>query len=186
MSEIERLESDLTFVRGVVSRSAPPGPALIYWFWAIVCAIGFSLPDFAPQRMATFWMIVGPAGWLLSMFLGYRHAKRVGQLDAREGARHLAHWGVMLVTIGLAALLVRQGHVPGEVMGPLAILIVAFSYVLAGLHLDKFLLLPGGLMFVGYGVLLFVDDFSWTIVGALVAIGLACAGIAAGRTVDDA
>ena len=185
MSEkIERLESDLTFVRGVVDRSAPPGPALIYWFWALACAVGFALPDFAPDRVGTYWMVVGPGGWGLSMFLGYRHARRVGQLDAREGIRHLGHWGVMLLTVGLAVVLVKRGYLSPEGIGPMAILIVGLTYALAGLHLDRLLLLPGLLFFGGFGVLMFVDRFSWTIVGALVATGLAFAGYAAGRNVE--
>lgn len=179
MSESGRLEQDLTFVRQVVDRPAPPAPVSIYWLWAAICLVGMSLPDYAPTRVPLFWMIVGPAGWIASMILGYRHAKRIGQIDTRDGVRHLAHWGIMLVVVGLSILLVRQGYLTPRGAGPAVLLIVSLTYLLAGLHLDRLMLLPGALMLAGFGVLLFRE--SWTLVGVLVALGLACSGIAAGR-----
>ena len=176
------LQQDLDYVRGVVTRSEQGAtPAGIYLFWAAATAVGFALIDFRPQVVGTYWMVVFPIGWVFSGWLAWRHARRSGQDDRRTGRLHAVHWLVMFAGVGLAALLPAQGLVPWPVMGPLALLVVAVAYLLAGVHLDRLLLWPGVLMTAGYVVLLFEPAFSWTLVGVLVAAGLVVAALAGGK-----
>jgi hypothetical protein len=62
---------------------------------------------------------------LISAFLGYRHARTLGQYDSREGLRHALHWGVMLAVIFLATLLPARGLASWDILGTLVLLIVA-------------------------------------------------------------
>ncbi len=182
MTDAERLHEDLSFVRRAVDRPAPAGPATIYWLWAAICLVGIALPDHSPRHVPLFWSIAGPTGWLVSLVLGYRHSRRVGQLDGREGLRHFAHWGILLGAVGIVLLLAHRGLVAPAGVGPVSLLLVGVTYLLAGLHLDRLLLLPGALMVAGVFVLLSRD--SWTLVAGLVAFGLACAGVVASRPRD--
>jgi hypothetical protein len=183
MAELKQLERDLGYVRDVVHRSERgSGPAAIYLFWAAVVLVGFPLGDWAPRHTGTFWMIVGPAGWLISAFLGYRHARSTGQYDSREGRRHGLHWGVMLAIIFMAVLLPARGFATWDVLGPLVLLIVAMSYVLAAIHLDRLLLWPGLMMVAGYGLLIVGVGYTWTIVGVLVSAGLVVSSFVGGRS----
>lgn len=167
------LEQDLDFVRKVVNRSQPPANVRsIYFFWAVAVLIGMPLGDFRPEWMPTFWMTVGPGGWLISGFLGYRHAKRTGQHDRGYGYRQAAHWGAMVLIISLVALLPYKGFIGWEAMGPIVLLMLALTYCLAAIHFGRILLVPALMFALGYGTLLFTPPYPWTIVGLLGGIGL--------------
>ena len=43
----------------------------------------------------------GPAGFAVSAWRGWRHALRKGQTSSAAGARHIRHWGSLLVAIFL-------------------------------------------------------------------------------------
>jgi hypothetical protein len=57
-------------------------------------------------------------------------------------------------------------------MARVVVLILALSYFLAGVHLTPALKWMGLMMTAGYGLLFFLDQYAWTIVGAIVAVGL--------------
>ena len=70
---------------------------MLYFFWAAAVLVGFVLVDFRQALVGPYWMVVGPAGFVVSALLGWRHALRTGQVSVADGRRHLLHWGGMLV-----------------------------------------------------------------------------------------
>ena len=168
-----QLKQDLNYIRNVLDKSSPPAAIRrISLFWAAAVLVGMPLGDFRPNWMPVFWMIVGPGGWLVSAFLGYRYSKETGQLDRQHGYRQAAHWGAMVLVITMLALLPAKGFMPWEAMGPIVLLILALSYSLAAIHFGRILLVPALMFVVGYGALLFSPAYPWTIVGVLGATGL--------------
>src|SRR5213593_929666 len=112
MTEDNRLRDDLSYVRSVVARAnAGDSPAVIYFLWAAITSFGFALIDFAPERTGLYWMIAGPAGGVLSAFLGWRAGRALGQSSHREGRSHALHWTGMMVAIVLLAPLTVTGGV---------------------------------------------------------------------------
>lgn len=176
MTESTRLREDLDYVRKAVERTELVGPRSIFTFWALAILVGFTLGDFAPERMPLYWTVVGPVGWVVSAFLGARYARRVGQLDLRRGWVQGAHFGLMVLAIFLGSLLAREGLMSWEAMGPLSVLLLALGYGLAGVHFHVAFLAPAALFLIGFGVLLWVDTWPWTLVGVLSALGLFCTG----------
>ncbi len=170
-----RMTDDLQFVRGVVERAERTAvPAAVFWIWAALVLVGFPLPDFVSGTIVfRYWIIAGPAGFVVCAFLAQRHARVVGQEDARAGRMHLMHWGIVLGVAALAVALPARGLMEWRALGPLTLLIVALGYVTAGVDVDRRYLWPGGAMLVGYGLLLLPVAFAWTIIGVLVASGLA-------------
>ena len=80
MDHLDRLESDLNFVRNVVNGSArSKSPSSLYFLWAVIVAIGFSLVDFRVELVPQYWAVAGPAGFLVSAYLGWSYAQRIGQ-----------------------------------------------------------------------------------------------------------
>ena len=67
------------------------------------------------------------------------------------------------------------------IFAPCILLVLAFGYFLAGVHLDRPLLWIGLLMTAGYVALFFIDRYAWTLIGVTVAIGLALSGWLSGR-----
>ena len=177
MDDAKRLSDDLKYLGGLVKRSeGDSSPFAIYLLWALMVLVGFALVDFAPRRVGVFWSIGGPLGGVASAILGYRHSLRVGQLNREEGLRHLWHWGGMMVAIGLAVPL-ALASVDWQALSRVILLIVALSYFLAGVHLERPLRWIGALMMAGYVALFFLTRYGWTIVGILVAVGLIVSGL---------
>lgn len=173
MERSARASEDLEYVRRVVSRSEASGaPRAIWYLWAAIGAVGFSLMDFAPERVPLYWAVAAPAGFALSVWLGWRHGRTLGQVSWREGRAHVLHWAALLVGVFLLVPLAAGGALPGATLPQAILLIVAVGYFLAGVHLYRPLLWIGLLMAAGYLALFFVGRYAWTGIGLAVGLGL--------------
>lgn len=174
----ERLESDLDFVRRSVERSEALGtPASIHFLWAAIVLVGFTLVDVAPGAVNGFWAVAGPLGWVVSAWLGFRFARRSGQMDRGVGMRYALHWMGVVVAMFLLALLGLRGLVDWPALGPAFLLLIALAYFLAGVHLDRRLLWFGPLAAAAYVAVLFLPGMTWTFVGVLWSAGLVATAI---------
>lgn len=181
MADLDRLEQDLGFLRRAVDGAAPRSPASIYFLWAVLVLAGFALVDLNENRVGLYWMIAGPAGGLISVYLGWRDQRHFGAMDLALGMRYVQHWGAMMAVIFLATLMPGRGLIAWDAFGPLVLLILAMSYFHAGLYLDAPLRWVGLLLVGGYVMVLSVDAYAWTIVGALVAAALMVVGFRESR-----
>jgi hypothetical protein len=182
MDALEQLKGDLRFVRAAVDRAdrlVPP--TAIYFLWAVVGFCGFALVDVNDRWVPLYWSIAGPAGFLASAYIGWRHARHRGQMTAADGRRHMLHWGGMLTAVFLAVLIPANGFMHWDGLGPAILLILALSYFQAGVHLDRAMLWIGLLMGAGYVFVLLVPVYAWTVVGLVFATALMFAGLRGGR-----
>jgi hypothetical protein len=176
-----QLQSDIAYVRETVVRAeGPRAPSSIPLLWAAIVAVGFPLADFAPARVGLFWMIAGPAGFVASCALGWWDARRRGQLNRSEGAKWSAHWGGLLLAIGLGSLLIPSHQVSQKGFGSVILLLLSLVYFLAGVHLDRRLLWIGLLTAAGYVAVLFLTGYVWTIVGGVLAVSLVVSAMVGG------
>ena len=125
-----------------------------------------------------FWPIGGLGGGLISMWLNRRAAESRGQIDRSHILRTNLHWGIGLAGgILLSLPLQISGLIDEPTNGQIAILIISICYFLAGVHLDRFMLWIAGLAVVAYALTFFLNEWVWTIPDAVMAIGLALAGV---------
>lgn len=176
MADLDRLAQDLGFLRRAVGGASPRSPATIYFLWAALVLAGFALVDLNEGRVGQYWMIAGPAGGLISAYLGWRDQRHYGAMDLALGMRYAQHWGAMMAVIFLATLMPGRGLIMWDAFGPVVLLILAMSYFHAGLYLDPPLRWVGLLLIGGYVLVLSVDTYSWTIVGVLVSATLVVVG----------
>ncbi|MEM7646182.1 MAG: hypothetical protein AAF203_04680 [Pseudomonadota bacterium] len=180
MNQSKELKDNLDFVSRVVKESengrGVPG---IYFLWALIVLIGFSITDFYPQFSGQFWMIAGPLGGIISGFLGWQYSRKLGQVSTDDLQKNLIHWGAMLAAIFMASSLVHNNLISGRGFGAVTLLIVAFSYILAGNYLDRVLLWLGFVMLAGFYPIVNNFEHTWTIIGVAVCAGLTIAGIKA-------
>jgi hypothetical protein len=182
MDQLEHLEGDLRFVRGALDASTRrASPSTLYFLWAAIVLIGFALVDFQSNWVPRYWAVAGPAGFFASAYMGWRHARRLGQASASDGRRHVLHWGAVLFAVALAVLRRVRGGMPSEQLHAVILLVLALGYVTAGLHLDRPLLWVGLLMAAGFVLVTLVSSYAWTVVGIALAVGLTVAGIREGR-----
>ena len=182
MDQLERLRGDLSFVRDAVDASTrSKSPPAIYFVWAVIAGTGFALFDLRADLVPTYWAVAGPAGFLVSAYIGWRHARRVGQASTGDGRRHMLHWGAALLAVALAVYLGVSNAFPSNALHAVILLVLALSYLTAGVHLDRFYLWVGLLMAAGSIVVTVVSTYAWTALGIALAVSLLAAGIRQGR-----
>jgi hypothetical protein len=173
---------DLSYVKRALARDqGTPFPAAIAVLWAVVCAVGMPLNDLAPQRAGVFWMVAAPAGFLLSIWLGYRGSRAAGESDRREGMRWALHFGALLLAMSAAALGTAGGAFSGAQLGMVALLVCGTTFLLAGVHLARPLGWVGAVQLAGLPLVLWLPAWRWTVVGAACALALLAIGLAGRR-----
>jgi hypothetical protein len=98
MSEPIPGHDDLQFIRRAVERSAPPDVAATYFVWAAILGVGISMSDLRPDLLPWYWLAARPLGLATSAVIGFRASHKAGVADRTDGARHVLHWTVLLVS----------------------------------------------------------------------------------------
>ena len=189
MAAGEQIKDDLSYVRGAVERGANVHVPVVYLVWAAICLVGFSMPDFITRGwvgwsysgIGWYWAVMGPLGFAASWWLSARANDRAGQMSRRTGIRCGLHWAAFGATGVLGIALAMSGYVGWEVYGALWVLILALSYTLAGVHLERRLLPIGLMLGVGYLAILFLPHYGWIAAGALTAGALTAQAIIGAR-----
>ena len=190
MEMSERVRDDLDYVRGAMERTGNVHVPAVYLMWAAICLVGFSMPDFISNRwvglsyngIGWFWAVMGPVGFAASWWLSARANDRAGQMSRRTGIRWGLHWAAFGATGVLGVALALTGHVGWEVYGALWVLLLALSYTLAGVHLERRLLTIGLMLGVGYLAILFLPQYGWIAAGVLTAVALTAQAFIGGRS----
>jgi hypothetical protein len=172
-------------VREAVGRRSPVGreSAYSYCYWSAYVAIGYFLIDVRPNYSGPFFMIGFVVGMVFAFAFGRRMGRASGEID-RPKDRHAAlHWGVgipgsIIAAYGLAwAIPVLRGPAGGPVM----VVLFGMVYFMWGVYVDKFFLVLGPIMMLGGIFIGLVPHYPWTLLGAIIALGLVSAGILATR-----
>ena len=180
MSTHEQMKDDLSYIKDAVERVEGVHVPAVYLMWAAICLMGFSMPDFiynewvdwSYSSIGWYWMVMGPAGFFASWWLSSRANIRTGQVNRRAGLRWGLHWAAFGATGVLGVALALSGHISREGSGTLWVLLLALSYTLAGVHLERRLLPIGVMLGVGYLIILFLPSYGWTSAGVLTALAL--------------
>jgi hypothetical protein len=188
MSTTDNLKDDIAYVRAAAERAGAGSIPSIYVLWAVIGLCGFALADFAAdsRSVGLFWGVAGPAGFVVSAWLGYRAGRQSGQGSRRAGVRWAVHWLAFMAAGALAAALVAAGHLPWAAFGSLVVLLLALTYFNAGLYLDRRMLAIGVVLGVCFLVTLFIPGYRWTVAGVLMAGALVWQAILGARERDAA
>ena len=179
MTETQQLHDDLRFVRHAVDRRDAPysTPGGILLIWAAYVLVGYTLLDFNPLYAGWWFMLAGVLGGVGSAAIGRRNAARIGQVDRDEARRHLMHWGSILIGVIAIMALFAARHTEitgrGEIIGQVIAIVVGVIYFLAGVHFDRYFIWLGLLLMGGAIAISFVPSYGWTMLGVLIAAGLA-------------
>ena len=180
-------QDDLAYVVSAVRRQdRPVGLPSIFFLWAVIIAIGFSMADWGSQFAGVFWLVAGIGGGALSWFLGARAERRSGIRDVAEGRRYGLHWLVGGAAYVLTALPMLTGRVAAPVGATYYLLLTGLLYALAGIHLQRGLLPSGLICLVGFAVVTLVAvPYVWTVTGCIIAVALVLAGLSAHRAIAN-
>lgn len=175
MNDSKPSKDDIAFVRAVAEQSNQPHMPAIYLIWAVLCLCGFTLVDLVgPESrwVGIYWATVGPTGTGLTWWLAARAGRRTGQIDRSKGLRWAGHF-VGFFAVGLLGFgLALSGQLTWSGLSSLWILILALTYFLAGLHLERRLMPVSLVLATGYLFTLYLPEHGFTIAGVLVAVAL--------------
>ena len=190
MSTHEQMKDDLSYIKDAVERVEGVHVPAVYLMWAAICLVGFSMPDFIYNGwvgwsyggIGWYWSVIAPAGFIASWWLSSRANIRAGQVNRRAGIRWGLHWAAFGANGVLGVALALSGHISWEGFGTLWVLLLALSYTLAGVHLERRLLPIGAMLGVGYLIILFLPSYGWTSAGVLTALALTAQAFIGART----
>ena len=174
MTDSASIKDDLAFVRAVAEGSSVHVPA-IYLLWAAICLVGFPLVDVVgpgSSWIGIYWTIAGPLGGVLTWRLAVQAGRRAGQADRRTGKRWMGHFLAFFGTGLLGMGLVASDQLSWSGISSLWILLLALTYFLAGLHLERRLIPIGIVLAAGYLVTLYLPEYGATTAGVAVAAAL--------------
>ena len=175
MSDVQQIGQDLQFVRNAVTRRerSDDGPPLILYLWALYVIIGYSLMDFRPQLAGPFFAIGGVVGGIASWLIGKAYSRRTGEWDRAMALRGLFHFGggiflSMTFAIVFGVLVPRLQPYTGQVIVGL----IGLVYFLWGVHYQRYFMFLGIIVMAGGVLVGLVPHFGWTILGAVISLGL--------------
>jgi uncharacterized Tic20 family protein len=175
VSEVNNLAEDLHFVRQAVDRrGTSEAPPSVLYLWAIYVIVGYALIDFAPRFAGPFFAIGGIVGGLLSWWIGRSHSRRMGESNRAEGIRALLHFGggIVLSFIFIMALALADASLRGARGSQAFVIMIGLVYFLWGVHEERYYLLLGVVVMVGGVLVGYISHFGWTILGAVISLGL--------------
>ncbi len=182
MTDLDRVSSDLEFVKGAVHRATGEGgPASIYLLWAALTLPGFAIIDFHSELAGFYWMIAGPLGGLASAFLGQRQARRVGQGMRRQGTLHWLHWTAFMGALLMLVPLMATGQLTTAALPRVIMILIALAYFTAGSYLEPRLRWVALAIVPCYGLTFILHSYTWTACGLVMAASLVTAGLLGGR-----
>ncbi len=181
-----QVEQDLAYVQNVVKEAedSQGAPRAIFFLWAAIYFVGFSLYDYGARYVGIFWTIAGPGGGAISYWLGHRWAIRAGSASRRLGMRHLLHWAGLMTAIFLALPLLWVGAISADAMAKIVLLIAAFGLFSAGIYLVRPYLWVGIALAFCYLATISVTNLPWTAVGAVSGGTMLLVGIFSNRPAE--
>lgn len=101
--------------------------------------VGVGVADFSAQRALGYWLAMVPIFAAVNVYGGWSRAKRLDQATGWIIGKQLLHWLALALAIYVVHLLQEQGgtgRLNNETAGLVALLALALTTLLAGIHFD--------------------------------------------------
>ena len=132
---------------------------------------GTAIADFSSRGGLNYWLAMVPIFAAASIFIGWSRARAGGQSVASLLLNQVLHWTALALAVYLVYMLQQTGRLNRDDAGLVALLALALTTVLAGVHFDWRLLVLGGLLAVIAVCTAFVEEFFWMLVIPTLLVG---------------
>jgi hypothetical protein len=141
------------------------GPAVsettVFAVLLALSVVGIAISDFSPRYGLYYWLTMVPVFGLASLHSGWSRARKRGEKVQRILLLQALHWGVLALAVYLVFMLEETGRLNQEDAGLVALLALALTTLLAGVHFDWRLALLGALLGLAAACAAFVEEFFW-------------------------
>jgi hypothetical protein len=122
---------------------------------------GIAVTDFSTRNGFRYWLAMVPVFGGVSIFAGWSRARRRGEAPSRIVAEQVAHWAALAFAVYVVYLLDARGHLGSDAAGLVALLALALTTFLAGVHFDLRFCLLGLLLGFTVAAAALVKGFFW-------------------------
>ena len=109
----------------------------------VIALAGMGFSQASETGAWEYWLFVVVIYATLSLWRSFRIAKQSGQSIHKSIAIELAHWGALLCFLAVLLLLENREIVDRDSASYFALMLLALSCVMAGVHIDWLLLVVG-------------------------------------------
>ena len=129
----------------------------------VFSGIGVALTDFNPLRGFWFWVAMGPLFWAGAVYMQWSQVKTTGGSRVRMIRLQVIHWLGFLAAIYLVFLLNDTGRLNSADFGLVALLVLALSAFLAGVHGNWRIAMVGIFLGIAAASAALLEEYIWLI-----------------------
>ncbi len=134
---------------------------MVFIALVVLSIVGIAVMDFSEKFALWYWLCMGPIFAGASLTLAWKTAH---QRDSSAGVhirRQLLHWLVLEVALLLIFLMQRFDHLQPGPSGLVALLLLAVTCLLAGVHFEWRMAILGSILALTFVGAVFVESFFW-------------------------
>jgi len=157
--------------------TAPPRPArklaveeIILVVLLTLSAVGIAISEILPRAAFGYWLAMVPVFGGISLFAGWSRAREQGLTAFGVLRNQLLHWIALAVAVCLVFLFEYTGRMSSEDAALVALLALALTTFLAGVHFNWRYCVVGALLAAAVAALAVLKEFLWVLVIAAVVI----------------
>jgi len=159
---------------GRVSGRSHVGEATILGL-VLLAAIGVGVTTFSQQYGYHYWLSMAPIFAVVNLLTSWSRARAAGQNAGSILLAQALHWLGAVLAIYVIFLLFRMNWLSDQESGVLALLVLALSSFLSGVHTDWHFCIVGLVLGAIVAGAVFVQEFVWMLVvplGVALVVGL--------------
>ena len=141
----------------------------------LLALVGMGLSQAMENGTWAYWLFVVFVYAGLGLWRSTRKARQEGKPVKALISRELGHWSVLLAFLGILFLLERKEIIDRESASDFALLLLAFSCCLAGLHFDWLLLIMGVVLTVMLVAMATLEQYSIVLWMIMIAVTIGAA-----------
>jgi hypothetical protein len=130
----------------------------------VLSGIGVAVNDYSPKSAFRYWLWMAPTFGVVSIVAAWWRATLRGESVVMAVQRQVLHWAGVIGAVYLIYLLQSTGRMENEAAGLAALIVIALSAFLAGVHTDWRLMVLGAILsvtVVGFAIL---EQIIWIVV----------------------
>lgn len=125
----------------------------------VLSVIGLGLTDWDKGKAAWYWVLMIPVFGVISFWLDRGRLHHDGYTLSTAIRRHVLHWLGLLIAFKLVFVLVMVGIEESDDAGLVALIMLALTSFLAGVHFDWMFMLVGGVLGVAVLVAAYLQQY---------------------------
>ena len=155
------------------SRSSVPPRRIRMYVYMVLIALsigGIAIMDYSEKYGLWYWLAMAVIFGAASVGLAWRNVSQSGESRWHQVRRQVLHWLTLIVGMLLVFLMQRFDALDATTSGIVALLMLAITTVLAGVHFDWRLAVLGLILAATYVAAVVSEGFFWVLLVVAVVV----------------